>query len=86
MDEADQRRGSSSSFSPTECICLAIAKKKQMDVDALPLLRDGFDPEALDQLLQGPGSCHVTFTYAGYKVTILDNECIVIDELDNGYS
>lgn len=68
---------------PSEAIILEIAEQTRVDPLDLPSLSDSFDPEALDRLVQGPGSCRVTFEYTGYKVTVYETGCIAIDELEN---
>lgn len=70
-------------FSPSETIVLEIAKRTGVDPGDLPLLYESFDPEALDSLVQGPGSFYVTFEYTGYEVTVSDTGCIAIHEQGN---
>ena len=65
---------------PSEAIVLEIAERIEVNPVDLPLLYERVDPEALDSLVQGPGSVHVMFEYAGYEVTVSETGCITIQE------
>lgn len=57
---------------------LEIAERTNVNTGDLPPLYESFDPEALDRLIQGQGSCHVAFVYAGYEVTVSETGSITI--------
>lgn len=77
---------SSRAFNPSETIVLEVAKRIDMNPVDLPPLYDSVDPEALDRLIQGQGSIHLTFEYAGYEVTVSETDCIVIHERESNHS
>lgn len=66
---------------PSEAIVLEVASRTGMDPFDLPPLYQYVDPEALDRLVLGPGSCRMTFEYAGYGVTIHETSHIDLREL-----
>ena len=65
---------------PSEAIVLEIAERTDVNPLDLPPLYESFDPEALDRLIQGQNSCRVTFTYAGYEVTVARTGHIALHE------
>lgn len=71
---------------PSEAIVLEIAERTDVNPVDLPPLYERVDPEALDSLVQGPGSVHVTFEYTGYEVTVSETGCIAIHERGNNRS
>lgn len=66
---------------PSEAIVLEVASRTGMDPFDLPPLYQYVDPEALDRLVLGPGSCRATFEYAGYGVTVHETNHIALREL-----
>ena len=77
---------SGKAFSPSEAIVLEIAKRTGVDSGDLPPLYERVDPEALDRLVQGQGSVHLTFEYTGCEVTVSEIGCIAIHECGNDRS
>jgi hypothetical protein len=71
---------------PSEAIVLEIAERTDVNPVDLPPLYERVDPEALDSLVQGPGSFYVTFEYTGYEVTVSETGCIAIHERGNDRS
>lgn len=71
---------------PSEVLLLEIAERADVNLADLPPLYESFDPEALDRLIQGQGSCHVAFVYAGYEVTVSETDGITIHERESNCS
>ena len=61
---------------PSEAIVLKITERTDVNPVDLPPLYERVDPEALDSLVQGPGSFYATFEYTGYEVTVSETGCI----------
>lgn len=66
---------------PSEAIVLEVASRTGMDPFDLPPLYQYVDPEALDRLVLGPGSCRATFEYAGYEVIVHETNHVDLREL-----
>ncbi|NHN48944.1 hypothetical protein G9464_15265 [Halostella sp. JP-L12] len=48
----------------------SIAADRGTDPTELPPLTRAVDPDALERLLDSPGTASVTFSYCGYEVTV----------------
>lgn len=58
----------------------AVADYTDTDMLELPPLYDSVDPDALNKLIRSASDSHVTFEYAGYRITIDTQGAIQIDE------
>ncbi|NIC00981.1 HalOD1 output domain-containing protein [Halobacterium sp. R2-5] len=66
------------SASPSEQIVTKIAEENNAGVTALPPLYDTIDPEKLDALIQSLEDGSISFTYAGYEVTVTSEKEVTI--------
>jgi hypothetical protein len=68
--------------SPSEALLAAVAEREGVaEADLETPLFDAINPEALDELFND-SSGHVTFEYAGYLVTIDDEQAVDLEPLD----
>lgn len=71
---------------PSERVIARVAETAAVAPETLPPLYEAVDPDSLDQLFSDTSSGtrtagHVTFTYAGYHVSVAADGQISLDEL-----
>jgi len=67
--------------SVSERVVQAVATTSNADPLELPPLYDAVDPDALDALVTGIADGKVTFTYAGYEVTLTSDGAVTTEEI-----
>lgn len=64
-----------------ERIVREVAAAADSDALELPTLYDVIDPEALESLVRSMADGEVSFTYAGYEVTVGSDGRVCLDEV-----
>jgi hypothetical protein len=70
----------------SEAVLAAVADREGVDPTELPRLFDAVDADALDAIFADGRPGRVTFTYAGYEITVSgrDRVTVVCEALDDG--
>ena len=73
-----------SHFSPSIAVVESLSDAIRCEPTDLPVLGDAVDADALDRLFSGPGAdqpVRISFTYAGYPVTVSSDGTVTVDRL-----
>ena len=66
--------------SASEQVIQTVAKQSNTDGLDLPPLFDTLDPDSLDTLIRGMTDGKISFSYAGYDITVNSQGAIEVDE------
>lgn len=67
------------SVTASERVIQRVATATESDELDLPQLYDVIDPDALDTFIEQLADGQITFTYAGYEVTVTSEKTISLD-------
>lgn len=81
---SESRFAPNEATTPSESVIKAVAEAEGCDPLDSPPLYEVLDPDALDALFRGCGSCRVGFEYAGYEVVVRSNGRVVVREGESG--
>ena len=78
MRQTDDRLALQSDATASEAVVATVADRSGTDPIALPPLYDSIDPDALDAIFGDDRPGRVTFSYAGYEVTVCGRDQVTV--------
>lgn len=84
MRQTDDRLALHADATASEAVVATVADRAGTEPIALPPLYDSIDPDALDAIFRDDHPGRVTFSYAGYEVTVCgrDQVTVICEESD----